>query len=87
MPERDLRPLLEKLHAELQRTGDLDDASRDLLREVEDEIQQALERSGEAHPESFTDRLRETVDRFERTHPTLTEAVGRVLDQLAKMGI
>lgn len=87
MPDRDLRPLLETLRAELQRTGDLDDASRDLLRSVEDEIQHALERSGEAHPESFTDRLRETLDRFEESHPALTEAVGRVLDQLAKMGI
>jgi hypothetical protein len=87
MPDQSLRQMLENLRAELHRAGDLDDSSRELLRVVESDIQQVLERAGEPHPESFTDRLRETVDRFEESHPTLTEAVGRVLDQLAKMGI
>ncbi|RIL05613.1 MAG: DUF4404 domain-containing protein [Proteobacteria bacterium] len=87
MPEQSLRQMLENLRAELNRAGDLDDSSRELLRVVENDIQQVLEREDEPHPESFGDRLRETVDRFESSHPTLTEAVGRVLDQLAKMGI
>ena len=45
-----------------------------------------LEDLGERFEEG-KERLRETVEHFEDTHPALTEAVGRVLDALAKMGI
>jgi hypothetical protein len=82
-----LRELLEALHAELRRTRAVDDESRELLRAVDGDIQRALERSGEQEPDSLIERLRETVDRFEGTHPALTEAVSRVLDSLVKMGI
>lgn len=87
MASEHLRELLEALHAELRRTDAVDEPARDLLREVENDIQQALERAGGAEPESLVERLRETVDRFEGTHPALTEAVSRVLDSLVKMGI
>ena len=86
MPSDHLRDLLESLHAELRRTDAVDDSSRELLREVDGDIRQALERAGE-HPDSLTARLRETVERFEGTHPALTEAVTRVLDALVQMGI
>ena len=78
--------MLEQLRAELERTDAVDEGSRELLRAVDADIHGVLERSGE-RPESMTERLRETVERFEDTHPALTEAVGRVLDALAKMGI
>ena len=81
-----LRTLLEALHAELRRTDAVDERSRDLLRAVDGDIRQALERTGE-QPESLTERLRETLERFEGTHPQLSEAVGRVLDALVQMGI
>jgi hypothetical protein len=87
MASEHLRDLLEALHAELRRTDAVDDHSRDLLRAVEGDIQEALERTGNGEPESLVERLRETVDRFEGTHPALTEAVSRVLDSLVKMGI
>ena len=82
-----LRELLEELHAELRRTEAVDERSRELLRAVDGDIQQALERSGEQQSETFVERLRETVDRFEGTHPALTEAVSRVLDSLVNLGI
>jgi len=82
-----LRALLESLHAELRRTEAVDDESRQLLRAVEDDIQTALERSGSDRHESLAERLRETVGRFEGTHPALTETVTRVLDALVNMGI
>jgi predicted component of type VI protein secretion system len=86
MASTPLRELLEKLHAELGRTDAVDDRSRELLHAVEGDIREALARSGE-QPESLSDRLRETIERFEGTHPALTEAVSRVLDALVKMGI
>jgi uncharacterized membrane-anchored protein YjiN (DUF445 family) len=87
MTSENLREMLERLRAELGRAEAVDESSRELLRAVDADIHGVLERSGERHPESLTERLRETVERFEDTHPALTEAVGRVLDQLAKMGI
>ena len=82
-----LRELLESLHAELRRTDAVDERSRELLRAVEGDIQDALARAGDAQSDGLVDRLRETIDRFEGTHPALTEAVSRVLDSLVKMGI
>lgn len=87
MPSQHLREVLEQLRAELERADAVDESSRELLRAVDADIHGVLERSGEQRPESMTERLRETVERFEDTHPALTEAVGRVLDALAKMGI
>jgi hypothetical protein len=88
MPDQHLREMLEKLHAELKKAGSIDERSREMLRAVMDDIRAIVEPSAdEAHPESLGQRLREAVDEFEETHPALTEAVGRVVDALAKMGI
>lgn len=93
MPERSLRQKLEELHAAVHGAEVVDPDSRELLREIQADVQALLERSaraepgGERHAESLVERLREAVGRFEETHPTLTEAAGRVIDQLAKMGI
>lgn len=90
MPEQQhLRQTLEQLHAELQRADALDDRSRELLRSVLDDIEDLLERAEKSgkRPESITERLRDAVGAFEETHPRLTEAIGGVVDALAKMGI
>ena len=89
MSDRHLRETLEKLHEELQRAGtDVDDRSRELLRAIMDDIRAIVEPAEGAAPlESLGQRLRESVDAFEESHPALTEAVGRVVDALAKMGI
>ncbi len=88
MSDQHLREMLEQLHAELQRAGNVDERSRELLRAVMDDIRAIVEPSGDAaRPEPISQRLREAVDAFEETHPALTEAVGRVVDALAKMGI
>lgn len=83
MSAEHLRRMLENLHAELQSADPVDERSRQLLREVDTDIQKLLERSDAEKDESLTLRLRE----FEERHPALTEAVGRVLDALAQMGI
>ena len=88
MREQDLRQLLERLHTELQGADTIDDRSRELLRSVVGDIEELLERKHErAAPESIVARLREAVRDFEQTHPTLTDAIGRVADALAGIGI
>ena len=89
MREQDLRQLLEQLHAEIQVTDTIDDRSRELLRGVLGEIEDLLERKQKqgTRPESIIERLRGAVKSFEKTHPTLTDAIGRVADALAGIGI
>ena len=88
MPEQDLRDTLEHLHKELKQARSVDERSRELLRDVMDDIHAILDPSAaEARPGSLVERLREAVGDFEDSHPAVTEAVGRVVDALAKMGI
>jgi hypothetical protein len=87
MSERHLQEMLEQLHAELQNSRDVDEKSRALLRAVMDDIRAIETGEGAPRPEPLGQRLREAVDAFEESHPALTEAVGRVVDALAKMGI
>jgi hypothetical protein len=37
--------------------------------------------------QQFLERLKESVQHFEASHPSLTLAVGRVIDALSNMGI
>jgi len=89
LQEQHLRQMLEQLHTELQRADTIDDRSRELLRGVLGDIEDLLERKQKrgTPPESIVERLREAVRTFETTHPTLTDAIGRVADALAGMGI
>jgi len=73
--------LVRELHQLLESADDLDNGSRDALRNAADEIEETLE------GETTLDALRERIERFEGSHPRLTEAVRRVVDQLAEMGI
>jgi uncharacterized protein DUF4404 len=87
--ERHLRQTLEQLHSEIQRADTIDDRSRELLRSVLGDIEDLLERKQPrgTEPVSVVDRLREAVRAFEKTHPALTSAIGRVADALAGLGI
>lgn len=89
MREQHLRQMLEQLHTELQRADTIDDRSRELLRSLIGDIEDLLERKQKqgTQPESIIERLREAVRAFEKTHPTLTDAIGGVADALARMGI
>ena len=88
MQEQHLREMLEQLHTELQRADTIDDRSRELLHGAIADIEDLLERRPQgARPESIIERLREAVRAFEKTHPTLTDAISGVTDALARMGI
>ena len=89
MREQHLRHMLEQLHTELQRADTIDDRSRALLHSVLGDIEDLLARKQKpgTQPESIIARLREAVRAFEKTHPTLTDAIGGVADALARMGI
>jgi hypothetical protein len=83
----ELQRRLEELHAELARTQSLDPRSRELLADVQRDIESALARSQEPAPATLRERLEAAIEHFETTHPVLTSTMGRVIDQLANLGI
>lgn len=87
MSRDDLRDRLEALHGALRDAESLDPEARALLRAVMEDIERVLAREQEHEPESLVERLREAIGDFEESHPTLSEAAGRVIDALARMGI
>jgi hypothetical protein len=83
-----LREQLAALHQALADAESVGPEARELLRDVMEDIQRLLEiEEREAEPEGLVERLREAVEDFEESHPTLSEAAGRVIDALARMGI
>lgn len=83
----ELERRLEELHAELARTQNVDPKSRELLADVQRDIETALARSDEPAHGSLRERLAAAIEHFETSHPVLTATMGRVMDQLANMGI
>jgi ElaB/YqjD/DUF883 family membrane-anchored ribosome-binding protein len=90
MPERELTGLLEELESELGRNPDLNDEERAALEELRSRIGHVLESDRSAvtqEGDGVAEPLRNYVDRFETSHPTLTMILGRIADALNKMGI
>jgi len=84
VPDKELRRRLEELHRELASADSVDTDVQALLEELRGDIEAVLERS---EPEGFGERLSGLVERFEATHPKLSNAIGAVVDQLARLGI
>ena len=90
MSTQELPQILDELRAELQRVEPSDDTQRELLQRTIRDVEALLANSSaDPGPEhhSLLERLREATRQFEKTHPTLTSAAGRVMDALANMGI
>ncbi len=92
MPKRpELRERLEKLHEELESTDSVENDARELLGSLLADIQSLLDRSSDAEsahtPDSLSKRLEAATREWETSHPTLSAAVGRVMDTLSNMGI
>ena len=84
------RKLLQQLHDEINKMQSLDEKSSALLRDIDGDIHDLLERSGDepspVHP-SIIERLEDAVDHFEVTHPALTALISEVADSLSIAGI
>lgn len=93
---QDLRATLTELHDQLEVAESIDAESMAMLRQALADIEQALSRrpiSSEVSPmesqarRSLVRRLTDAARGFEATHPTLSGAIGGVVDALAQMGI
>jgi hypothetical protein len=90
MDNKELQNLLQQLENEIKNTQSVDDKGRMLLNDLEEDIRKLLERSGESlvqlHP-SLVQRLKDSLNHFEVTHPELTALISRLLDSLSNAGI
>jgi hypothetical protein len=85
MPE-EARKRLEEVHGQLSEAAGAGDTEAS---ELADQVGAFLadDEQADADHEALLDRLREGVRRFEASHPTLSEAVQRVVDSLTASGI
>lgn len=92
-----IEELLRQLHNELAEAENVDADLSEKLRGTATEIQTALQRqqslpavlgeSPDAESHGVIDQLRDAAERFEDSHPTLTNTVGRIADALSQLGI
>lgn len=89
MTDQNLRELLEKLHQELEQTQAMDEKGNELLRHLDTDIRNLLKRSGAKAEtdEPMLERLQDTIDHFEVTHPTLTMMLSQMMTILNNAGI
>lgn len=88
MADEKLTKLLEQLHTELDGTEAVDEKGRELLRALNADIEELLERSeDDQSDDSLLERLQESIDHFGITHPALTSALSHIMTALNNAGI
>ena len=90
MDNQELRRLLLQLHDAIENTRSVDERGSELLRDLDGDIQDLLERSEESpvqlHP-SVVQRLEGALHHFEVTYPELTTLISNLLNSLSSAGI
>lgn len=79
-----LKQHLEQLHDTLSKGEPLDGESKDLLKQLDADIQKVL--SGE-EDDGLSNRLEQQAVEFEGQHPQLSAILRDIMDALSKMGI
>ncbi len=90
MDDNKTRELLQQLHDEINSIQKVDQQGGKLLKDIDNDIRELLERSGddsmEVHP-SILNRLDDAICHFEVDHPDLTTLIAKVMDSLTNAGI
>jgi hypothetical protein len=90
MDDQELRKLLDQLHNEIEQTESIDEKGRELLRDLATDISELLVRSNDGQAKaqpSLLGRLEDSISYLGVTHPTLTQALARMLETLSNAGI
>jgi hypothetical protein len=87
MPKQEMEELLARLRKEVAGARELTSSQRARMEALQAQIEEQLA-AEELPPESsLREVVRGQIDEFQRSHPTLTLVLGRILDSLNKMGI
>jgi predicted nucleic acid-binding Zn-ribbon protein len=85
-----LKVSLEKLHQELKEAKQVDEDSKNALRELMNDIQTILdknEKDAVREHHNLLESLKESSQKFELTHPELAGAINIVISSLSNLGI
>jgi hypothetical protein len=85
MDDQELHDLLEKAHAQIERTETIDEKGRELLRDLDEDIRRLLDSS--ENPSGVVDRLENTIQHFEVDHPVFTATLNQIMEILSAAGI
>jgi hypothetical protein len=89
-PHQELRDNLEQLHSEIQRSQPADETQRQHLESMQSDVRALLDTPGAvapAHAQSVGQRLSESLEHFEITHPALSALIEQALNTLSNMGV
>ena len=90
MDDKELRNLLAQLHTEIEHTENVDEKGRELLYDLDTDINDLLARSekdlANPHP-TISQRLEDSIDHLEVTYPDLTQTLIKLLAILSNAGI
>lgn len=88
MPGKKLEQLLVELEQQIGSTHDLDDDLKGRLEQLKTAIEMRLgEQDDTGGAKNLVEPVRQAIDEFEDSHPTLTMTLGRIMDVLNKLGI
>ncbi len=88
MPQNRLEELLAELDRQIAGADSLDGDLKQRLEQLQTTIETRLgEAEASSGSSSLVEPVRQAIDEFEDSHPTLTLTLGRIMDVLNKLGI
>ena len=88
MTNQNLKDQLNKLHDVLEKTDEVDSETRELVRDLDDEINRLLDPdSADDDYESVVDHAKAVETRFAVKHPVAERFLREIIDTLSKVGI
>ena len=88
MNDKNLKELLNSLHAVLEKTNEVDPETLELVRNLDEEINRLVESdSSEGDFDNVVDQAKSVETRFAVDHPVAERFLREIIDALSKVGI
>ncbi|MGD9387557.1 MAG: DUF4404 family protein [Gammaproteobacteria bacterium] len=87
MPRQEMEQLLAELRKQVAGSRELTPGQRARMEALREQIEERLAAAEVPPEEGLREQLQEHMAEFQRTHPTLTMVLARIMDSLNKMGI
>jgi 3-methyladenine DNA glycosylase AlkD len=89
MKKNELHQSLSNLHLELQKMKHADAMSREILKDLMDDIKRVVEQTedNQENQKNLVESLTESAEYFEATHPNLTALMNGLVKTLSDMGV